>query len=161
MKIKHTLILLLCLQVSTLAADSVYAKYRNQKYAYSISYPSALLFPQGEADSGDGQIFLSKEAQITLRCWGRYGLDESLETRYKSVLNEAKNRSAKTVITYKSKRNSWFVVSGVDNTKKIIFYRKVFLINEMFKECLISYPESRKKEMNGWVVKIFERFNPI
>ena len=47
-----------------------YSNYKNSKFDFSIQYPSDLLFPQGESDSGDGQSFLSKDSKIRLTAWG-------------------------------------------------------------------------------------------
>ena len=152
--------LLLTLQFSIVKAETPYTEYRNQKHSFSVPYPADFLFPQGESDSGDGQVFLSKDAQIELRCWATYSLDESLKVKYEDSLFEEKSRSSKTVITYKPKKNNWFIISGIDNAKKIIFYRKVFIVNSIFKQCLITYPENSKNKMNKIVTKIFNGFVP-
>ncbi|MCK5898981.1 MAG: hypothetical protein KAG06_07920 [Methylococcales bacterium] len=158
--VKFIIFILLTIQLSIIRAEVPYSKYRNQRFSFSIPYPIDILYPQGESGNGDGQVFLSRDAQIELRCWAGYSMDESLEVKYDGSIFEEKNRSKKTVITYKPKKNNWFVISGIDNVKKIIFYRKVFLIDDVFKECLITYPENVKNKMDKIASKMFNGFVP-
>ena len=42
-----------------------YETYHNNRYDYTVEYPDFLI-PQGEADSGDGQKFISEDKDIQL-----------------------------------------------------------------------------------------------
>ena len=137
-----------------------YSEYRNQRFLFSIIYPTDILYPQGEPDNSDGQYFLSKDTNIKLTCSARYSMDETLEYRYRENIFEEKNRSKKSVITYKIKKNDWFVISGIDNVTKNIFYQKVFLVDGIFKQCSITFPENRKDKMDNILSKIFNKFIP-
>ena len=158
--VKFIILTLLTIQLSIVRAEAPYSEYRNNRFSFSIPYPTDLLYPQGESDNADGQVFLSRDAQIELRCWGGYSLDKPLEIKYKNSMSLEKNRSKKTVITYKIKKNDWFVIGGVDNVNEIIFYRKVFLVDDVFKECVITYPENEEKKMDKIVSKIFNEIVP-
>ncbi len=46
-----------------------YKNYHNDKYGYSIDYPS-FLTPQGEPDAQDGQIFSSPKSPLKMKVWG-------------------------------------------------------------------------------------------
>ncbi len=60
-----------------------YGDYVNVRFQYVIAYPKDVLYPQGEADNGDGQKFMSVHADAVLTVFGRYdALDQSLESLY-------------------------------------------------------------------------------
>jgi hypothetical protein len=104
------------------AAGVEYARYRNQRFDYSVSYPPRLLFPQGESDNSDGQVFLSRDGLIEMIVSGGWNVfDRTLLEAYQEALWDAKMRSDRTVITYKVVRKNWFVISGVDQRAQLIF----------------------------------------
>ncbi len=70
--------LALALLAQTAFADDLYQTYHNLRFGYSIAYPKTILYPQGESDNGDGQKFLSKEADASLIVYGSYNaLDQT------------------------------------------------------------------------------------
>lgn len=58
-----------------IVGQSKYKFYNNARFGYSISYPSDLLVPQGEAENGDGQKFLSMDKSAEMLVYGRYKID--------------------------------------------------------------------------------------
>ena len=48
-------------------ANEKFATYANDRFDYSISYPSDLFISQGEAANGDGQIFIAKSKDAEFR----------------------------------------------------------------------------------------------
>jgi len=140
--------------------SSEYGQYRNQRFDFSIPYPKTILFPQGESDNGDGQVFLSRDSTIRLIAYGGFASEQSIRERYADALSEARIRSDSTVITYKPQKKNWFVISGIDNESGIIFYQKEFLVNGVFKRFIITYPESKKKSLDKIITKISRGFLP-
>ncbi|BDC50413.1 hypothetical protein F183_A27290 [Bryobacterales bacterium F-183] len=131
-------------------------KYCNAKYAYCVSYPATLLEPQGEPDAADGQKFISKDKSIVLTVWGSLNaLDEKLPAAYESTVAAFEKEGAK--VTYKLLRPPWFVASGT-TAKGQIFYRKTFLVDNTFKTLLLTYPASRKTELDQLVGKVVTSF---
>ena len=63
--IRYLLLSLLILS-SPLAAVETFQTYHNSRFDYSIDYPANLLFPQGEAPNGDGQIFASADNEARM-----------------------------------------------------------------------------------------------
>jgi hypothetical protein len=124
-------------------ADGAYKTYHNAKYDYSISYPKNVLYPQGEADNGDGQKFLSKDAEAHLLVYGsNNALDESLAERFREESRGGMADNPKKVVTYKLLKNNWFVISGFVAGR--IFYQKTLLNSGQFKSFYFEYPESQK-----------------
>jgi hypothetical protein len=154
------LIALLCLAPAGSEASSashfvapaqrvIYKTYTNARYGYSISYPSNLLVPQGEADNGDGQAFLSKDGSAEMRVYGSQDLGGGLAESYREA-------QAGKEVSYKTMSGNWFVVSGHDGGK--IFYQKTMLRKGAFKTFIIQYDESRKSTYDAVTARIARSF---
>jgi hypothetical protein len=155
MKNKFFQILILSVLVGVLAqtapAQKTYKTYSNARFAYSISYPSDLLKPQGEAENGDGQIFLAKDgAEMRV-----YGSNNVLEQTLKDVYQEALNDLGKGV-TYKLLRRDYFVVSGKKDGK--IYYRKTIKRDDQFLTFTIEYDAGDKAVYDKVTTKIVASF---
>lgn len=124
-------------------ADASSKTYHNARFEYSISYPKNVLYPQGEADNGDGQKFLSKDAETYLLVYGsNNALDESLAERFREESRGGMADNPKKVVTYKLLKNNWFVVSGFIAGR--VFYQKTLLNAGQFKSFYFEYPENQK-----------------
>ena len=137
---------LLLLACSTVYAGggTQYRTYDNVRFQYAISYPEGVLYPQGEADNGDGREFLSAHADAVLTVYGRYNaLDESLEGLYDDAARGGLPDDPKRVVTYKVLRKDYFVVSGHDHGQ--IFYHKVMLNGDVIRTMDFVYPERQKR----------------
>jgi hypothetical protein len=140
-------------------ARSELSIYTNARFEYRLSYPSRLLFPQGEADNGDGQTFLSRDAKARLSVYGTHNaLDETLESAFQEAsrggLPDAPNR----VVSDKRLGDNWFIVSGYQEGS--IFYLKRYLIDDRFVSFDIIYPESQRSTWDRVVAKINDGFVP-
>jgi hypothetical protein len=147
----HKLLLIFTLVLWTQLAIAVdaYDTYHNDRFDYSIDYPKEILFPQGESDNGDGQKFLSKDAEVSLIVYGaNNALDKSLEEMYREESRGGTPENPKRVVTYKVLEDNWFVVSGYNAGR--IFYQKTLLSGGVFKTFVLEYDESEK-----------ERYDPI
>lgn len=126
--------------------------YSNARFGYSISYPSNLLKPQGEADNGDGQKFSGDGAAMLV-----YGSNmlphKTLPGEYAALIKE---RGAKNV-SYKLLRGNYFVISGKSDDK--VFYQKTFKNAQgQFITFSIEYDESKRKTYNAVVLPIVNSF---
>jgi hypothetical protein len=127
----------------------VYKTYTNARYGYSISYPSNLLVPQGEADNGDGQAFRAKDGAAELRVYGSQNLGDGLAGAYTEA------QAGKSVV-YKTMKGNWFVVSGRDGGK--IFYQKTMFKGDVFKTFIIEYDEAQKSTYDAVTTRIARSF---
>lgn len=149
MKVAFSVLFVLLLTVT--GAAQTYRTYTNARFGYSISYPPSLLKPQGEAENGDGQIFLGKGAEM--RVFGsNMLLNETLPAEYEAIVNETGSS-----VTYKILRNSFFVVSGKENGK--IYYQKTMVNGDgAFITFMIEYDESRRSTYDAAVTKMVRSF---
>ena len=143
--------------VNLAISAETYGRYHNQRFGYSISYPKDILYPQGESGNGDGQKFLSKNADATLLVYASHNaLDKSISQLYKeAITNDATSKPRKTV-TYKVLKKNWFVVSGFIAGN--IFYEKTVLTSYGYKSFYIEYPESQKTSYDPIVKTVAASF---
>lgn len=135
----------------SLAADN-YATYSNARFGYSISYPRNLLYPQGESINGDGQKFISRDASASLTVYGTNNINgERIEDIYREESHGAIGDRPNKILTYKTKKENWFVVSGVDSGR--IFYQKTIVYPETIKTMMFEYPDAQKAKYDA-VLKI-------
>jgi len=133
--------------------------YGNARFGYSVKYPSDMLFPQGEADNGDGQRLLSKDAKAELAVYGAINIDyTSLEADFNQESRGGMANDTKRVVAYKRMKDNWFVVSGFREGN--IFYLKRFLVGDYFITFDFSYPESEKAKWDPVLTKMVANFNP-
>ncbi|GBC61254.1 hypothetical protein DENIS_2214 [Desulfonema ishimotonii] len=134
-----------------------YKRYLNARFGYGISYPEGLLIPQGEADNGDGQKFLSEEHDVEMAVWGgNNALDETLHSRFLEHLQSKTNDHPNRNVTYKHLGRSWFVVSGFNGDK--VFYNKTIFINDTFLVLHITYPKAKKTMLDPITSSISKSF---
>ncbi len=131
------------------AQRAVYKTYTNARYGYSITYPAHLLTPQGEADNGDGQAFLSKDGSAEMRVYGSHDLGGGLAESYRQA-QEGRE------VSYKTMKGNWFVVSGRTGGK--IFYQKTMHKAGVLKTFSIEYDESRKATYDAITSRIARSF---
>ena len=154
---RYFFIISVFLLASTALAEDGYRTYHNARYGYSISYPKDILYPQGESDNGDGQKFMSKDADAVLIVYGSYNaIDQSLEELYLEESRGGTDEAPKRVVTYRVLKPTWFVISGYNSGK--IFYEKTILKNDAFETFLFEYDESKRKIYDPIVKKISRSF---
>jgi hypothetical protein len=137
--------------------DLKYENYHNSTYGFEIDYPSEILFPQGESDSHDGQIFSSKNNENELRVYRSFiDVGEDSEIDLKVQFNKAIKVKPES-ITYKKLGKDFFVISGFTD-KGQIYYQKTYLFERDLFTCLLTYNKIEKILYNKISEHIFESF---
>jgi len=126
----------------------VWDTYVNARFAYSVCYPGDVLLPQGEADNGDGQKFITKDGKAEARVYGSYfasnGEDQSLKKTYLDEIQSVQKNGF--TVTYKLLKADQFVLSG--SRKGKIFYEKIVLIGGIFKTLRLEYTNDTKADFD-------------
>lgn len=132
-----------------------YDVYCNTRYNYCISYPSAILIPQGESDSGDGQIFLSDNGVNELRVY-RDSRPIVMEKRFdieKAYIQDTDTQATKREITYRTLKNNYYVISGFSEGK--IFYQKTIYRDFELVTAILTYDKMDKHQYDTLIEPIF------
>jgi len=133
-----------------------YSTYTNERFAYSIEYPSDLLKMQAPPANGDGREFLSKDKSVRMLVWGEYNAAEkSFQERYEFDMKGFTEKP-----TYMVLKKNWFVLSGVKDGK--IFYQKTLYRKtkneETFFTFTIEYPKTKRAKFDPIVRRIAASF---
>ncbi len=142
-------------------SEAEYAWYSNGRYAYALPYPSKLLFPQGESDSGGGQDFLSSDKKTSLGVWSDFTpevLNETLEDECKQDVAGEPGSHPNRKVTYTALHGNWCIVSGTDGDN--IFYQKRYVVGGKAVVFLITYPANQRKTWDKVVAYISRKFIP-
>lgn len=145
-----------------LVEEIIYENYCSYRFGFCVDYPKGILFPQGESDNGDGQIFKSKTAENYLRVYRDYR--DIIEEDNKSALEDAYKldtwskdpKKPKRVFTYMKLAKNYYVVSGYNNSK--IFYQKTIIRNDILATCMIEYNENEKAIYDKICERMFNSF---
>ena len=150
------LILASCLAAS---GQHKYENYTNDRFSFSIEYPSDLLKMQPPPENEDGRTFLSAHNAVEMRVWGRYNaLSETLRQKYLTTLKGFDSKPSYMVLGKSS-----FVVSGVKEGK-IVYIKTLHRKDkeaEVYYTLTIQYPESRRREYDPIVTRIANSFKII
>ena len=133
-----------------------YGTYFNGRFNYAVAVPLSHLQPQGETN-GDGQVFASPGGE-ELRVFGSYTvLGDSLEGAYALYAQDAPDRQ----VTYKVKRDDWFVVSGFEGDT--VFYTKLMAHpgNGAFLTLTLRYDRSLKPTFDPITEEVSRSFRAL
>ena len=141
----------------TVFGQEKYRLYHNARFDYSVSYPLDILIPQGEADNGDGQRFLSKNGKAVMLVYGsNNALNQTLQQAFAEESASHTTEHPARVVTYKVLRAEWFTKSGTDGGK--IFYQKTYQKKGFFKTLRIEYDETQKTIYDSITAAISKSF---
>ncbi|MEK6783353.1 MAG: hypothetical protein AABY93_16750 [Bacteroidota bacterium] len=149
--------------ITKLGSEEInFETYCNQKFGFCLDYPSEILYPQGESDNGDGQVFKSKDADNTMWVYRdvRNYVNSEIHYTIEDVYNEDSRGNnpdkPQRVITFQKLGEDYFVVSGYNAGN--IFYQKTILTNGEFITCLLEYKERDNEVYTRISYRIFVSF---
>jgi len=158
MNMKRLGLIAFVILLTSLGADAQtkYQTYRNERFAYSIEYPSGLLKRQAPPANNDGRIFRSNDGKIEMLVWGQHNaLDRTFVGQYDDSLQKCGDAEV-----YKVFNERFFVISCTLNGR--IFYQKTLQRGgaepEIFFTFTIEYPRDQKKKMDPVVKRISRSF---
>lgn len=138
-------------------AGTTYNTYANARFGYSIAYPVGVLYPQGEADNGDGQKFLSRDGRATMLVYGGHQLDTvSISDMYEAASKERSLSGASRTVTMKVLKKDWFVISGYAGER--VFYQKTMLRDGVIKTFIIEYDRSQRSLYDPITARVARSF---
>lgn len=139
--------------------DAKIETYCNARFGFCIDYPSNILIGEGESENGDGQVFKSKNGNVTLSVYRDYRDNPNSEaSSVKDAFAEDIDNSynPKRTVTYKHLGKNYYIVSGYNNG--VIFYQKTISTKDGLASALIEYPENDKELYDQVVEEIFKSF---
>jgi hypothetical protein len=145
------------ISLPTFAAET-WQTYRNERFGYTLSYPSSVFTPQPPSENGDGQTFLTADGKAKVVVYGTINDERFTPAQYRSTI--LKQFAGYTEMDYSPRGKTWFVLSGFRGD--MIYYQKVmFSCGERVITALsITFPRDEKKFYEGLIEVMEDRFKP-
>jgi hypothetical protein len=127
--------------------------YQNDRYGTTIDYPDQFK-PEPPPDADDGRRFKSTDG-AKFAVYASYALDSTLADIEEFTL---KNLAPGAVVTYKTKGDNWFVISGTAGAN--IFYQRHLLSHggQMSETFSMTYPAAAKQSYDAIVARMAKSF---
>ena len=118
-----------------------WAVYRNDRFGFSLQYPTDVFQVERASDAGDGQVFVSGEGDARLLVGALPNSDRLSPAAYQNHI--ARQSYADYVVTYRRVSASWFALSGEGHGKT--FYEKVIFScgGRLINSFAMIYPSER------------------
>jgi hypothetical protein len=144
------------LLVAGAAAADDWLTYQNDRYGTTIEYPDGFKM-QRPPDSDDGRAFKSADG-ADFAVAALYNALDFTVAKYRDFT--VKNVDPGSVITYETRGDNWFVISGTRGA--LIFYEKHRLSHDaqMIEDFVMSYPASLRSIYDPIVARMAKSFRP-
>lgn len=134
-----------------------YDRYQNWRFNFSFIYPENFVEPQAPPTNNDGREFVSEDGLIRIVGYGSHFLGyDSLDEAYREATQDRPANNRDRVVTYQTRGENWFVVSGYDGD--MVFYTKKVFNNDKFKTLDIRYDRDLQPEFDAIVREISRSF---
>jgi len=121
--------------------------YRYNNYRFNLhTWVPVFLDQVCPPVNGDGCLFKNEDGTVALAVSGGHQYP-----RY--TIDDYYDREIDSSITYKTRGENWYVVSGVKNGD--VYYRKRFIGDNVVASLYFSYPYSEKDDYD-WIVPILD-----
>lgn len=150
-------LLVLVTQAPPLAAQT-WAEYRNERYGFSLRYPSDVFVADQTTEAGDGKMFTALEADARLLVGALRNEAKYTPATYQDYI--AQQSYGQYRIEYRRTGDGWFVLSGEGNGK--IFYEKVIFScrGQLINSFAMTYPSDQRGKFDPIVERVEDAFRP-
>jgi len=130
--------------------------YHNERFGYCVNYPSTELFPQGESENGDGQVFISNDMKFSMIVSGVSNSENlDITTAYEKDLNYHSSKP-KIQLTLTKQVQNYYVISGYKGDN--IFYAKTYLVKNKFYSIYFEYPQKNHTITDNLIKETLKTF---
>lgn len=157
----RTLIAATALQAAALPSfaardNHAWKTYTNERFGFSVCYPSDLLRPEAAPDNNDGRTFIGSNG-AKIAAWGSLNaMDWTLAVSARQDEQRLANDGGK--VTYKAIRKGFYVISGRKGDQ--IFYNRTALANGKFSTVELTYPTADSAVWNAISARVSQCFEP-
>jgi len=137
--------------------------YKNNRFLFSMDYPSDIFVNKKFPTNGDGVELTNKSKTLKLLLSGSYMVvSPTIEEKYAQRMIWMK-KEKEIELTYKVQKKNCFVLSGYNHKNKTIFYEKRFSYTDDKGTLVVvgyyfEYPIKEKEKCNKWIKVFNESF---
>jgi hypothetical protein len=134
------------------------AVYKNARFGYSLTYPSARFKPEPESAKGDGRKFYSHDRRAKIATFGAYNVDNYTMEQYRDKIIH--DFDGYEQVTYSPRGKTWFVLSGYHNGN--VYYQKVMFScdNEIINVLAVKWPVANREKYDPIIELLEKNFHP-
>ena len=132
--------------------------YRNERFGFSLSYPSAIFVVERTAEAGDGQVFSAPGSDARLLVGALINEAGYNAARYQEYI--AQQSYGQFTIGYRRLGTNWFVLSGERENQT--FYEKVMFTcgGRLINSFALIYPTDKRHIFDPIVERVEDTFRP-
>jgi hypothetical protein len=136
--------------------DHAWKTYTNERFGFSVCYPSDLLRLEPAPDNNDGQTFVGSNG-AKIAAWGSLN---AMDWTLADSARQDEQRLARDAgrVTYKVIRKGFYVLSGRKGDQ--IFYNRTALANGKFSAVELTYPTADSAIWNAISARVSQCFDP-
>ena len=140
------------------AAAQGWSVYRNERFGFSLSYPSAIFEVERTAEAGDGRVFSAPGSDARLLVGALVNEAGYNAARYQEYI--AQQSYGQFTIGYRRLGTTWFVLSGERENQ--IFYEKVMFTcgGRLINSFALIYPRDKRHIFDPIVERVEDTFRP-
>jgi len=149
--------IILILLLTTLFSHALNLEtYKNNRFLFSMDYPSDIFVNKKFPTNGDGVELTNKSKTLKLLLSGSYMVvSPTIEEKYAQRMIGMK-KEKEIELTYKVQKENWFVLSGYNHKNKTIFYEKRFSYTDDKGTLVVvgyyfEYPIKEKEKCSKWI----------
>jgi hypothetical protein len=136
--------------------DHKWKTYINDRFGFSVCYPSDLLQPGHPPDNDDGLTFTGING-AKIAAWGSWNAsDWTLADSDRQDEKRLANGAGK--VTYKAMHKGFYVISGHNGDQ--IFYNRTALRNGKLSTVELTYPAADSAVWNAIAARVSQCFKP-
>lgn len=133
-----------------------YDTYYNQRFGYSVKYPSNILIPQPFPSNRDGQVFISHDKKIKMSVFGQFNVSENFDQCYQ---NRLVRKQQLGFVKYTQKKDTYFILFGNENN--FVFYEKTLFSQGNCLTLVIYYAPSLQPAFDLILAEISLSFKSV
>jgi hypothetical protein len=153
-----SLMVLVAFAAGARAATDDWRTYSNERYGFSLQYPSNIFVVEQTTEAGDGHLLVAKDGGAQLLVGSLTNASHFTPASYQEYV--ARNSYADYRIEYRRRGGSWFVLSGEGNGK--IFYEKAMFscAGRLINSFAMIYRSEQRHVFDRIVERIEDTFRP-
>jgi hypothetical protein len=138
--------------------SAAWTSYRNERYGFSLQYPSDVFAPERTSEAGDGTVFSSADGLAKLLVGALPNEGGQSVASYQDYVQ--RHSYADFAVDYRPLGSNWFVLSGDGSGKT--FYEKVMFScdGRLINSFALIYPTADKRRFDAIVEGIQATFRP-